>query len=137
MIGGQALITHRNTQNTVWIHIAQASYMVSSQLLKIADDYNAPIGKEIRYAGGVELNQEVNERFTFRQRIMQEFCFFKANNFQPVGRVRARSNIRYQVKPFVSLNGVTEVLFHDPPVLIGQKPIRFHQFWLGSSLFGV
>lgn len=134
MIGGQALVTHRNTQNTVWIHIAQISYMVSNQLLGKPEDFNAPVGREIRYAGGVELNQEVNEKLTFRQRFMQELRFFKANDFQPVGRVRGRANIRYQLTPFVSVNGVTELLFHDPPLLKGQKPFRFHQFWLGGSL---
>ena len=134
MIGGQTLITHRNTKNTVWVHIAQISYMVSHQLLGKPDDYKAPIGKEIRYAGGVEFNQEVNEKLTFRQRLMQELRFFQANDFQPVGRVRGRANIRYQLAPFVSINGVTELLFHDPPLLTGQKPFRFHQFWLGGSL---
>lgn len=84
-VGGQALITHRNTQNTVWVHIAQMSYMVSNQLLGKEEDFNAPIGKEFRYAGGVEFNQEVNEKLTFRQRFMQELRFFKANNFHPVG----------------------------------------------------
>ncbi|MCP1383119.1 DUF2490 domain-containing protein [Runella salmonicolor] len=133
-VGGQALITHRNTQNTVWVHIAQMSYMVSNQLLGKEEDFNAPIGKEFRYAGGVEFNQEVNEKLTFRQRFMQELRFFKANNFHPVGRVRGRANIRYQFTPFVSVNGVTEILFHDPPLLSGQKPLRFHQFWLGGSL---
>lgn len=134
MVGGQALVTHRNTQNTVWVHIAQMSYMVSNQLLGKEEDFKAPIGKEFRYAGGVEFNQEVNEKLTFRQRFMQELRFFKANDFQPVGRVRGRANIRYQFTPFVSVNGVTEILFHDPPLLSGQKPIRFHQFWLGGSL---
>jgi hypothetical protein len=108
--------------------------MVSNQLLGKPDDYNAPIGKEIRYAGGVEFNQEVNEKLTLRQRFLQELRFFKANDFHPVGRIRGRATIRYQLKPFVSINGVTELLFHDPPVLSGQKPIRFHQFWLGGSL---
>ena len=134
MMGGQALVTHRNTQNTVWVHIAQMSYMVSNQLLGKEEDFNAPIGKEFRYAGGVEFNQEVNEKLTFRQRFMQELRFFKANDFHPVGRVRGRANIRYQFTPFVSVNGVTEVLFHDPPLLSGQRPVRFHQFWLGGSL---
>ncbi len=134
LIGAQTLITHRNTKNTVWVHIAQISYMVSHQLLGKPDDYKAPIGKEIRYAGGVEFNQEVNEKLTFRQRLMQELRFFQANDFQPVGRVRGRANIRYQLAPFVSINGVTELLFHDPPLLTGQKPFRFHQFWLGGSL---
>jgi Protein of unknown function (DUF2490) len=133
-IGGQTLISYRNTKNTLWVHIAQISFMVSNQLLGKADDFNAPLGKEIRYAGGVEFNQEVNEKLTFRQRFMQELRFFKANDFHPVGRVRGRANIRYQLTPFVSINGVTELLFHDPPLLSGQKAFRFHQFWMGSSL---
>lgn len=134
MIGGQTLITYRNTQNTVWVHIAQLSYMVSNQLLGKAADFNVPIGKEIRYAGGVEFNQEVNEKLTFRQRFLQELRFFKANDYQPVGRVRGRANVRYQLTPFVSVNAVTEILVHDPPLIRGQKPFRFHQLWLGGSL---
>lgn len=134
MIGGQGLITYRNPKNTVWVHIAQLTYMVTNQLLGKTEDFNAPVGKEFRYAGGVEFNQEVNEKLTFRQRFMQELRFHKANDFQPVGRVRGRATVRYQVKPYVSLNAVTEVLFHDPPLLPNQTPFRFHQFWLGGSL---
>lgn len=134
LIGAQGLITHRNTTNTVWVHIAQLTYMMSHQLLGKPDDFNAPIGKEFRYAGGIEFNQEVNEKLTFRQRFMQELRFFQANDFRPIGRVRGRANVRYQLTPFVSANGVTELLFFDPPVLSNQKSFRFHQFWLGGSL---
>lgn len=134
MVGGQALVTYRNTPNTFWIHLAQISYMKTNQLLGKTEDFNAPAGQEIRYAGGIEFNQEKEgSKFTFRERFMQEIRFFKANDYRPVGRVRARATARYELTPFVSLNGVTEILFHDPPLLPNQKPLRFHQFWLGGS----
>lgn len=131
---GQLLFTHRNTANTVWIHAAQLSYYHSNQLLGKDLDFSALPRKEIRYAGGVELNEEITKKLTLRQRLMQEFRFFEDNRFRPVGRIRTRANARYQFMPFVSLNGVTELLFHNPPVLAHQKLFRFNQYWLGSSL---
>jgi len=131
---GQLLFTHRNTANTVWIHAAQLSYYHSNQLLGKETDFNAVPRQEIRYGGGIEFNQELTEKLTLRQRFMQEFRFFADNHFQPVGRVRTRFNVRYQVKPFVSINSVTEILFHNPPVLANQKLFRFNQYWIGGSL---
>ncbi|MEZ4900337.1 MAG: DUF2490 domain-containing protein [Spirosomataceae bacterium] len=131
---GQLLLTHRNTANTFWIHAGQLSYYYSNQLLGKELDFNALPRKEIRYAGGIELNEEITEKLTLRQRLMQEFRFFEDNHFHPVGRIRTRANARYQLKPFVSINGVAEILFHNPPVLAHQKLFRFNQYWLGSSL---
>jgi hypothetical protein len=68
LIGGQGLITYRNPKNTVWVHIAQLTYMVTNQLLGKDEDFNAPVGKEFRYAGGVELNA-LCRSFVFIKRI--------------------------------------------------------------------
>jgi Protein of unknown function (DUF2490) len=134
LLGEQALFTYRTPNEKMLIHALQATHYLTNQLLGSEIDFNAPENREWRLGTGVEFLQNPTAKFQLRERIFQEIRFIRSNDYRPTGRVRGRVVGRYQLSPLVSLNGVTEVLFHNPPVLNGQKPIRFAQFWLGSSL---
>ena len=132
--GLQTQLIYRNAARTVALIPWQATYFVSNTLLGKEEDFSTPQNREWRFAVGTELTQNIAPKWIFRQRILQEFRFFRSNQDRPVGRIRWRWQVIYALKPFVSVVGVTELVVHDPPQINGLKPFRFHQFWLGTSL---
>ena len=132
--GVQVQFVRRNKAQTVAFIPLQINYFLSNTLLGREEDFSTPQNREWRASVGVEFTQKVTPKLVFRERLLQEFRFFRSNHDQPVGRIRGRWQASYKWKPWVSINGITELVMHDPPQLNGLKPFRFHQFWLGSSL---
>ncbi|TAF82995.1 MAG: DUF2490 domain-containing protein [Runella slithyformis] len=134
LTGAHAQLVRRNKKQTVAFIPIQINYFLANTLLGREEDFSVPQNREWRYSVGFELTQNNKSRWTFRERVLQEFRFFRSNQDQPVGRVRTRFQINYKWKSFVSINGLTEVILHTPPQINNLPAVRFHQFWLGSSL---
>jgi hypothetical protein len=134
MYGGQAQFSRFNQKKTFIFHAAQISCFWPNQLLGKASDYTVPLNREWRYAFGVESIQNLNEKLSLRERVLQEFRFFRSNNNQAVGRIRGRFTARYDFFSSASVFGLTEAVFHDPPQPAALNNFRIHQFWLGGGL---
>ncbi len=135
MSGIQTQFSRLNKAEKLTINFAQITLMYSNQLLGKDSDYLVPRNREFRWASGLEFIQNPSERLNLKERFMQELRFLSSNNDKPVGRVRGRIVGRYELKPWVSAIGVSEIIFHDPPQLAGASPlVRFSQLWFGGGL---
>ncbi len=134
MYGGQVQMSRWNDKRSLVFHIAQVTCFWSEQLLGKENDFHVPSNREWRYAFGPEWVQRLTKKWTFRERILQEFRFFRLNQDQVIGRIRGRVQAIGEINSKVNVIGVAEVIFHDPPQLTGFKDFRYHQTWLGAGL---
>jgi len=132
--GVQVQLLRRNKAQTVAFIPIQINYFLSNTLLGREEDFSTPQNREWRASVGIEFTQKVRPKLIFRERLLQEFRFFRSNRDQPVGRIRGRWQASYRWRSSVSINAITELVIHNPPQINGLKPFRFHQFWLGGSL---
>jgi Protein of unknown function (DUF2490) len=105
----------------------------SKTLLGKETDFAVPLNREFRVATGVEIEQNV-AKWSFRERVIQEFRFQKSNEYTPYGRVRVRALGRYNFNKKVSGVGFIEMLYFTPPMLKNVEFFRFQQFWLSGSM---
>jgi Protein of unknown function (DUF2490) len=134
LTGIQSQLIRRNRAQTAAFIPIQINFFLNNTLLGRIEDFSVPQNREWRYSVGGELTQNITPKLIFRERVLQELRFLRSNQDRPVGRIRGRWQVNYRWKSFVSITGVTELIFHDPPQINNLKPFRFHQFWLGSGL---
>ncbi len=134
LYGGQLQVSRWNAKQSLVFHLAQVTCFWSNQLLGKDADFDVPLNREWRFAFGPEWVQRPNKKWIFRERLLQEFRFFRSNNDQVIGRIRGRIQTIGKINSKVNFIGVAEIVFHDPPQLSGFKNFRYHQAWLGAGL---
>ncbi len=106
------------------------SYYYSLPTLGKEEDFNIKPNQIWQSAIAFELNQN-KKKWTVKERIVYEFRCMESRQYIPVGRVRLRGLLQYQVNPKVRLQVYNDVFINAPPHKLRHN---FDQNW---SSFGI
>lgn len=109
------------------IQLNPITYFYSEALLGSEADFNIPANHIWQSVIGLELRKTVS-KFLFKGRFQYEYRWLKSLNYVPVGRVRLRGTVQYQVAKHTKLQVYDEVFLSAPPHKLTN---HFDQNWFG------
>jgi Protein of unknown function (DUF2490) len=117
-------------QKNYTIQLNPITYFYSEALLGKEADFNIKPNNIWQSVVGLEVRQEV-KKWLIKERFQYEYRWLQSLNYVPIGRLRLRGTVQYQLTPKTKIQALTELFLNAPP---NKLTNNFDQNW---SLVGV
>jgi Protein of unknown function (DUF2490) len=112
-------------QKNYTIQLNPLTFFYSERLLGKEADFDVPSNQIWQAVVGLEVRQN-KKKWAFKERFQYEYRFLKSLNYVPIGRLRLRGTVQYQVTPKTKLQVIDEVFLSMPP---NKLTNNFDQNW--------
>lgn len=117
-------------QKNYTVQLNPITYFYSEALLGKEADFDVKPNNIWQSVVGLEVRQE-RSKWTIKERAQYEYRCLQSLNFVPIGRLRLRATVQYQLTPKTKLQLFSELFLNTPP---NKLTNNFDQNW---ALIGV
>jgi hypothetical protein len=101
-------------QKNYTIQLNPLTYFYSEALLGKEADFDIPVNHIWQSVVGLDVRQDI-KKWTFKERAQYEYRWLKSLNYLPIGRLRTRTTVQYQITTKTKLQIFDELFLNTAP----------------------